>query len=91
MSEKERSALWDQIQFWEDVFLDAVAQERDIIGMDQGPTEMMERLVCYSQVPQAHIHQSSQCGLCISSSPPSGGRLCVTLCLSVRPSVCPIY
>ena len=42
--EKDRSALWDQIQFWEDVFLDAVAQERDIIGMDQGPTEMMERL-----------------------------------------------
>lgn len=40
---KERSPLWDQIQFWEDVFLDAVAQERDIIGMDQGPTEMMER------------------------------------------------
>ena len=31
------------MQFWEDVFLDAVAQERDIIGMDQGPAEMMER------------------------------------------------
>ena len=40
---KERSWLWDQMQFWEDAFLDAVAQERDIIGMDQGPTEMMER------------------------------------------------
>ena len=34
-----------QVQFWEDVFLDAVAQERDIIGMDQGPMEMMERWV----------------------------------------------
>jgi len=45
MSDKDRSPLWDQIQFWEDVFLDAVAQERDIIGMDQGPTEMMERSV----------------------------------------------
>jgi len=43
VSEKDRSSLWDQIQFWEDVFLDGVAQERDIIGMDQGPTEMMER------------------------------------------------
>ena len=42
-ADKDRSPLWDQIQFWEDVFLDAVAQERDIIGMDQGPTEMMER------------------------------------------------
>ena len=31
------------MQYWEDAFLDAVAQERDIIGMDQGPTEMMER------------------------------------------------
>jgi len=44
-TDKERSPLWDQIQFWEDVFLDAVAQERDIIGMDQGPMEMMERYV----------------------------------------------
>ena len=33
------------MQFWEDVYLDAVAQERDIIGMDQGPGEMMERYV----------------------------------------------
>lgn len=33
------------MQFWEDMFLDAVAQERDIIGMDQGPGEMMERYV----------------------------------------------
>ena len=40
---KDRSWLWDHMQFWEDSFLDAVAQERDIIGMDQGPTEMMER------------------------------------------------
>ena len=41
---KERSSLWDQMQFWEDAFLDAVSQERDMIGMDQGPGEMMERL-----------------------------------------------
>lgn len=32
------------MQFWEDAFLDAVSQERDMIGMDQGPREMMERL-----------------------------------------------
>ncbi|WAR01173.1 MADD-like protein [Mya arenaria] len=42
---KERSRLWDQMQFWEDVYLDAVAQERDIIGMDQGPADMMDRKV----------------------------------------------
>nr|CAD7427459.1 unnamed protein product [Timema monikensis] len=35
--------LWDQMQFWEDAFLDAVSQERDMVGMDQGPGEMMER------------------------------------------------
>ncbi|XP_031627569.1 MAP kinase-activating death domain protein isoform X3 [Contarinia nasturtii] len=40
---KERSNLWDQMQFWEDAFLDAVSQEREMIGMDQGPSEMMER------------------------------------------------
>lgn len=28
---KERSQLWDQMQFWEDVFLDAVSQERDMV------------------------------------------------------------
>lgn len=38
-----RICLWDQMQFWEDAFLDAVSQERDMIGMDQGPSEMMER------------------------------------------------
>lgn len=32
---KDRSSLWDQMQFWEDAFLDAVSQERDMIGMDQ--------------------------------------------------------
>jgi hypothetical protein len=45
---KERSMLWDQMQFWEDTFLDAVSQERDMVGMDQGPGEMMERLVALS-------------------------------------------
>jgi len=40
---KERSFLWDEMQFWEDVFLDAVAQERELVGMDQGPREMMDR------------------------------------------------
>ena len=42
-SGKDRLWLWDNMQFWEDVYLDAVAQERDIIGMDQGPGEMMAR------------------------------------------------
>ncbi|XP_069385817.1 MAP kinase-activating death domain protein isoform X37 [Paralichthys olivaceus] len=40
---KERSTLWDQLQFWEDAFLDAVMLEREGMGMDQGPQEMIER------------------------------------------------
>lgn len=43
-SGKERSTLWDQLQFWEDAFLDAVMLEREGMGMDQGPQEMIERL-----------------------------------------------
>lgn len=35
--------LWENMAFWEDIFLDAVAQERDLIGMDTGAGEMMER------------------------------------------------
>ena len=39
----ERSSLWDNMDFWENVFLDAVAAERDAVGMDQGPSEMIDR------------------------------------------------
>ncbi|XP_067850389.1 MAP kinase-activating death domain protein-like, partial [Heptranchias perlo] len=42
---KERSVLWDQVQFWEDTYLDAVMLEREGMGMDQGPQEMIERYV----------------------------------------------
>lgn len=35
--------MWDQLQFWEDAFLDAVMLEREGMGMDQGPHEMIER------------------------------------------------
>lgn len=38
-----RSALWDEVQFWEEAFLDAVSHERCLVGMDQGPSEMLER------------------------------------------------
>jgi hypothetical protein len=51
---KERSTVWDQMQFWEDAFLDAVSQERDMVGMDQGPGEMMERFVSCTFLMQAH-------------------------------------
>jgi len=35
--------LWQQMVFWENAFFDMVAQERDIIGMDQEPSEMIDR------------------------------------------------
>ena len=41
--QRDRSPLWDQIQFWEEAFLDAVSHERCLFGMDQGPGEMLER------------------------------------------------
>ena len=40
---KDQSQLWSNEQFWEDTFLDSVAQEREAIGMDSGACEMMER------------------------------------------------
>ena len=40
---KDRSGLWDNPQFWEDIFLDAVAVEREAVGMDSAATEMVER------------------------------------------------
>ncbi|XP_053599948.1 MAP kinase-activating death domain protein isoform X4 [Plodia interpunctella] len=52
---KERSNLWDQMQFWEDAFLDAVSQERDMIGMDQGANEMMERYKCLSETERKRL------------------------------------
>lgn len=52
---KERSTLWDQMQFWEDAFLDAVSQERDMVGMDQGPIEMMERYKCLSETERKRL------------------------------------
>ncbi|KAL5007708.1 hypothetical protein ScPMuIL_016514 [Solemya velum] len=54
---RDRSRLWDQMQFWEDLYLDAVAQERDIIGMDQGPSEMMERYFSLGEGERKRLEQ----------------------------------
>lgn len=43
------------MQFWEDAFLDAVSQERDLIGMDQGPVEMMERYRTLSDIDRKRL------------------------------------
>ena len=39
---KDRSRLWDEPQFWEEAFLDAVSHERCLVGMDQSPEQMLE-------------------------------------------------
>ncbi|XP_048511733.1 MAP kinase-activating death domain protein isoform X7 [Athalia rosae] len=61
---KERSTLWDQMQFWEDAFLDAVSQERDMIGMDQGPGEMMERYKSLSESERRRLEHDEDRLLC---------------------------
>lgn len=35
--------MWDNMDFWENIFLDAVATEREAVGMNQGPAEMIDR------------------------------------------------
>ena len=52
---KERSPLWDQVQFWEEAFLDAVSHERCLIGMDQGPGEMLERYKMLFEVDRKRL------------------------------------
>ncbi|CAL8105711.1 unnamed protein product [Calicophoron daubneyi] len=47
-TQKDRSKVWDHMQFWEDTFFDTVAQERDILGMDQSPMEMLEKFATLS-------------------------------------------
>ncbi|XP_023247845.1 MAP kinase-activating death domain protein [Copidosoma floridanum] len=61
---KERLTLWDQMQFWEDAFLDAVSQERDMIGMDQGPGEMMERYKSLSESERRRLEHDEDRLLC---------------------------
>ncbi|VDK89012.1 unnamed protein product [Litomosoides sigmodontis] len=41
--------LWQKMDFWENAFFDVVAQERDIIGMDQEPSEMIDRYCSLSE------------------------------------------
>lgn len=53
--QKDRSSLWDQIQFWEEAFLDAVSHERCLVGMDQGPDEMLERYKLLYEVDKKRL------------------------------------
>lgn len=57
---KERSTLWDQVQFWEDAYLDAVMLEREGMGMDQGPQEMIDRFVCVFLIAYRGVHAETK-------------------------------
>ncbi|KAM7165302.1 MAP kinase-activating death domain protein isoform 9-T15 [Macrochelys suwanniensis] len=54
---KERSTLWDQVQFWEDAFLDAVMLEREGMGMDQGPQEMIDRYLSLGEHDRKRLEE----------------------------------
>ncbi|KAF7233218.1 hypothetical protein EG68_08244 [Paragonimus skrjabini miyazakii] len=49
-----RLQLWDNMQFWEDAFLDAVAQERDILGMDFRPTDLLKHYSMSTPLKRKH-------------------------------------
>ena len=40
---KGRSSLWDNMEFWETFFGDIVAQERQAMGLNDNPVQLIER------------------------------------------------
>ena len=40
---REKMAIWHIAQLWENAFLDVVSLERDALGMEHGPTDMIVR------------------------------------------------
>ncbi|XP_066917610.1 MAP kinase-activating death domain protein-like [Clytia hemisphaerica] len=40
---RNRSTMWDNLDFWEQSFLDAVAVEREAAGLDLNPSELIAR------------------------------------------------
>ena len=40
---REKESIWQNAQLWENAFLDVVSLERDALGMEHGPTDMIVR------------------------------------------------
>lgn len=40
---REKESIWQNPQLWENAFLDVVSLERDALGMEHGPTDMIVR------------------------------------------------
>ena len=53
-----RSAIWDDMSFWEHCFYDSVAAEREVVGMDIGPVELLERYDHEIRVSLKYLHSS---------------------------------
>ncbi|CAI4223935.1 unnamed protein product [Auanema sp. JU1783] len=47
--------LWLNLVFWENVFVDIVAQEREIVGMDEEPSEMIDRYCQLSDIERKRL------------------------------------
>lgn len=43
--QRNRSTLWDNLEFWEQSFLDAVASEREAADMDVNASDLIARFV----------------------------------------------
>ncbi|VDM59907.1 unnamed protein product [Angiostrongylus costaricensis] len=50
-----QNPLWQKMVFWENAFVDVVAQERDIVGMDQEPSEMIDRYAALSDFEKKRL------------------------------------
>ncbi|KAL5969402.1 MAP kinase-activating death domain protein [Taenia solium] len=49
------SKLWTNMQFWEDLFLDTVVQERGLLGMDFDPKGLLEHYSRLSSIARKHL------------------------------------
>ncbi|PAV73893.1 hypothetical protein WR25_16074 [Diploscapter pachys] len=47
--------IWQNLQFWENAFVDLVAQEREIVGMDQEPSEMIDRYTALNDTEKKRL------------------------------------
>ncbi|EDV29461.1 uncharacterized protein TRIADDRAFT_51823 [Trichoplax adhaerens] len=54
---KDRSLLWDRMEFWESAYLDAVTAERDTIGMNERSSELIDRYFSLSQPERRRLEE----------------------------------
>uniref|UniRef100_A0A3Q0KPR4 MAP kinase-activating death domain protein n=1 Tax=Schistosoma mansoni TaxID=6183 RepID=A0A3Q0KPR4_SCHMA len=60
-TELRKSKILGNLQFWEDSFLDTVAQERDILGMDYRPKELLLKYQNSSLLKRKQMELEEDC------------------------------